>query len=130
MPRILEVRGIIASNYVSEFHSKLKAFTSDSKWKTQPGASSSWKFLSSQTMGHSLTLTGVNKVNIFYQWDQFGKSPLQCERGLFPDLMSSTCRCDRPPSRRIMTQQDSLQAGFTNPKFTDHVCKLKGQTPT
>ena len=48
--------------YVSEFHSKLKAFMSDSKWKTQPGASSSWKFLSSQTMGHSLTLTGVNKV--------------------------------------------------------------------
>ena len=62
MPRILEVRVIIASNYVSEFHSKLKAFMSDSKWKTQPGASSSWKFLSSQTMGHSLTLTGVNKV--------------------------------------------------------------------
>ena len=69
--------------YVSEFHSKLKAFMSDSKWKTQPGASSSWKFLSSQTMGHSLTLTGVNK---FYQWDQFGmsKSPamLHC-RGLY-----------------------------------------------
>ena len=41
MPRILEVRGVIASNYVSEFHSKLKAFMSDSKWKTQPGASSS-----------------------------------------------------------------------------------------
>ena len=44
VPRILEVRGVIASNYVSEFHSKLKAFI---KWKTQP------KFLSSQseTMG-------------------------------------------------------------------------------
>ena len=55
MPRILEVRGVIASNYVSEFHNKLKAFMSDSKWKTQPGALSSWKFLSSQTMGHSLT---------------------------------------------------------------------------
>ena len=50
MPRILEVRGVVASNC-----SKLKAFMSDSKWKTQPGASSSWKFLSSQTMGHSLT---------------------------------------------------------------------------
>ena len=62
MPRILEVRGVIASNYVS---SKLKAFMSDSKWKTQPGASSSWKFLSSQseTMGYSLT-----------QKDQFGMS--------------------------------------------------------
>ena len=55
MPRILEVRGVIVSNCVSEFRSKLKAFMSDSKWKTQPGASSSWKFLSSQTMGHSLT---------------------------------------------------------------------------
>ena len=31
VPRILEVRGVIASNYVSEFHSKLKAFMSDSK---------------------------------------------------------------------------------------------------
>ena len=57
MPRIFKVRGVIASNYVSKFHSKLKAFVSDSKWKTQPGASSSWKFLISQseTMGHSLT---------------------------------------------------------------------------
>ena len=58
VPRILarsKVRGFIASNYVSEFHSKLRPFMSDSKWKTQPGASSSWKFLSSQTMGHNLT---------------------------------------------------------------------------
>ena len=30
MPRILEVRVSIASNYVSEFHSKLKAFMGDS----------------------------------------------------------------------------------------------------
>ena len=35
VPRILEVRGVIAPNYVSEFHSKLKA---NSKWKTQPVA--------------------------------------------------------------------------------------------
>ena len=63
VPRILEIRGIIAS------------------------------------------LTGVNKVNIFYQWDQFGvsKSPdslslsLQCERGWFPDLMSSTGATGLPP---------------------------------
>ena len=38
VPRILEIRGVIASNYVGEFHSMLKAFMSDSKWMTQPGA--------------------------------------------------------------------------------------------
>ena len=39
---------------------KLKAFMSDSKWKTQPGASSSWKFLSSH-LNSMVKLHGVDQ---------------------------------------------------------------------
>ena len=42
VPRILEVRGALLQTM---FHSKLKAFMSDSKWKTQPGASGNFKVL-------------------------------------------------------------------------------------
>ena len=34
--------------------------------KTQPGASSSWKF---RTMGQGLTFDRGEQVNPFYQWD-------------------------------------------------------------